>query len=750
VAFDITKNLAAQVFPKVEMPEVRSPVRVDRLEKAGEPLRSFQDELASEPAKPAELSKKPLAQAVDTVRQKVESAPRPDQVKLPAGLKSPLEETAAPASGLLQKFGTEQQEDILRSPAAVLLAGPLQQMTPQDMPTLTAGSQFLNDLLLNADPTAVLEQDGDMASVLDSLGVSGEIVAGLRAEFGEDLPQVSAADVFAAAGIDPSLVLARLNMLREQMVPQIDPALSVPAQIPQEAAAKVAQSVQEPVDTLASAAGNLGRNVAAGVLKDKTTIGGLEQEPTDVPAVEFGGPVQGALTAPWTAAPEFSLVDPVDTAAASAELPVSVSRDPVTSFSEFRNWRDAAKDVAPDLKAEAPALQPAAFENASAVPMGRMATFDAFRELGDRIGRLSPEQVTEIDMSQETPVASKQETAAATPKFMDSVISRFGTVGLNPDAKPNGLNPASGLRTESMTPSVAIDGMGQAVAADGRIDDRPVLINGKQEHLVKGMQTAMQQGAALSDNQSFKTLFDATPRKFTVDELMADVTAGRMNLDLAKPDTESFTQSEGGDLSRFAGEHLSGGVNGGLEKPQAFGADFAAMLSETQQTAHVGMSTAERVEMAQKVLDNATFLMRQGSGSVRLDLSNASVGPLEVAINLADNKVDIKVFTESDPVREAMIADLGRLKEALQTQNVNLNQVEVGVGQRFGGSASSDQNRQFAQQQELREAFASNNSFSLRNDNSSRRPEVSQVAAARRLGQMTSQVSSDGRLKIRI
>lgn len=738
MAFDITKNLATQVFPKVEVPDVRSPMRVDRPEKISDHLRSFRDELASEPAKNADTAKKAATQAIDAVRRNAEQPSRLDQGITSGAAHSPLEHADTIAKNPLKQLGGDYQEDILSSPAAALLAGQMQAVSPQQLQDLVGQNQFLSDVLFGADAEAVIGQKQDIQSLLDSLGVSGDVIASLKAEFGDDLPNISAADLFAAAGLDPAQMLARLNALRNQFVEQIDPAALVSGQ-PQVMGGDLNETVSGQNGN--SAGRKIIRSLpdALSGLQENNEIGGLKQAVIGASGVEFGGPVPGAASAHWTAASAAA----TDVANSASTVTSSPGEAAPTRFGEFKNWRDGVKDLSAQLNPESAAFQPTSLQSPSAVPMGRKATFDGFHELGQRIEKLSPEQVTKVDLVQNVKESTPESTPSV-PKFMEAVINRFGMAG-----QAVGKSGA-GLKAEPMTPVVTIDGIGQDVVPEGKGDEKAVLINGKPEHLVKGLQTNLQQGAALADDAGAKILLDTAARKFSVDEFMADVTAGRMSLDLTQSDADSFTQSDGGDLSRFAGQQLSGNVPNGLEKPQAFGTDFAAMLNDTQQGAHTGMTTAERADMAQKVLDNATFLMRQGSGSVRLDLSNANVGPLEVAINLADNKVDIKVFTESDPVREAMIADLSRLKDALQTQNVNLNHVEVGVGQRFGGSAGSDQNRQFAQQQEMREAFADNLFSSRSNTAAGSKSEIAPVATARRLNQLTTRVDANGQLQIRI
>lgn len=93
-----------------------------------------------------------------------------------------------------------------------------------------------------------------------------------------------------------------------------------------------------------------------------------------------------------------------------------------------------------------------------------------------------------------------------------------------------------------------------------------------------------------------------------------------------------------------------------------------------------GMTTAERAQMLQKIADEATVMVRQGGGSVRLALGNAEIGRLDVAISLNDDRVDLRVMAATDHVRDMINKELPALKDALSVQSLNLGSVEVGVG----------------------------------------------------------------------
>ena len=412
------------------------------------------------------------------------------------------------------------------------------------------------------------------------------------------------------------------------------------------------------------------------------------------------------------------------------------AKSPLDQFDVFKQWKDSANQ---NLAVPGPVGEQLTNVNpgqaaVSAAPLGKSATFDGFFELGKKIDQLSPENVTTVDGKQVVMQKPAAEAARA-PNFMDAVIGRFGVNmiqgndGMKSSASPLGTTPAATLPTNPMTEAFTPSDVKEA-----KVD-------------MQSPKDMMNFGAQLAAANSVgpKSLVDQSVRKLTVDEFMGDVTAGRINFDLSKPESDSFQGSEEQESLPFSGDKLAAALSGTESKTQAFGSEFGALMDKPDLS--TGMTSSQRAELTQKVMDSANYLIREGAGSVKLDLSTADLGTLQIAINLSDNKVDIKVFTESDPVREAMMADLSRLKDALQTQNVNLNQVQVGVGEKFGNSSSFDQSQQFSKHQEFRETFAENMKQSAAR--AVREFDARDITPPSIMNRIN-QISSDGRVQIRV
>jgi flagellar hook-length control protein FliK len=87
-------------------------------------------------------------------------------------------------------------------------------------------------------------------------------------------------------------------------------------------------------------------------------------------------------------------------------------------------------------------------------------------------------------------------------------------------------------------------------------------------------------------------------------------------------------------------------------------------------------------QITSKVIDRARMMVKEGGGQVILDLGTKELGKLELAMNVNNNKVELKILAASDQVRELLSQDIGTLRESLAIEDLNLSEVEVGVGNR--------------------------------------------------------------------
>jgi flagellar hook-length control protein FliK len=79
------------------------------------------------------------------------------------------------------------------------------------------------------------------------------------------------------------------------------------------------------------------------------------------------------------------------------------------------------------------------------------------------------------------------------------------------------------------------------------------------------------------------------------------------------------------------------------------------------------------------ILQKAQMLVKDGGGSIRIDMGHQDLGKLDLALDLNQQDLELRLVTDSEKARELLSQELPRLKEALQEANINLKSVEIGL-----------------------------------------------------------------------
>ncbi len=111
---------------------------------------------------------------------------------------------------------------------------------------------------------------------------------------------------------------------------------------------------------------------------------------------------------------------------------------------------------------------------------------------------------------------------------------------------------------------------------------------------------------------------------------------------------------------------------------------FASKISPTS-------SEPARESLAQKILGQAEMMFKNGGGSMRMDVEAPGIGKVDVAINLNNNQLDVRIMTSSDQARDIISREVAGLRDGLTQQGLNLRGLEV-------GKAGESSSRQFAGQ----------------------------------------------------
>jgi hypothetical protein len=171
------------------------------------------------------------------------------------------------------------------------------------------------------------------------------------------------------------------------------------------------------------------------------------------------------------------------------------------------------------------------------------------------------------------------------------------------------------------------------------------------------------------------------------------------SLQLSLQDLGSSSEDAGGDLSgRNQNQSFMNQDSNSMFAPaQNSAATNKAFTIETA-AAPPAPSAPVSHQQLQDILDKSSMLIKDGGGSIRLDLGSKEMGPLDLALDINDKTVELRIVAHSEQAREALAQELPKLRESLQNQNLNLEKVEIGLNYSSSWSQSSGNGQQNREQ----------------------------------------------------
>ncbi len=203
-----------------------------------------------------------------------------------------------------------------------------------------------------------------------------------------------------------------------------------------------------------------------------------------------------------------------------------------------------------------------------------------------------------------------------------------------------------------------------------------------------------------SDKELRSTKFDDKSAELTLenrDNSLFEVGLARESIDstitLGEASSMSmFNESgqsfgESSDSSSFRDNSENANANVISEKSTSLRESTVSFASKISPTS----SEPARESLAQKILGQAEMMFKNGGGSMRMDVEAPGIGKVDVAINLNNNQLDVRIMTASDQARDIISREVAGLRDGLTQQGLNLRGLEV-------GKAGESSSRQFAGQ----------------------------------------------------
>ena len=632
--------------------------------------RSFADELSHGPAREA---KGPVEK---------------DQT-LPSDQPKKIKET-------VKKAANSSRESVESTPTVAFLSGHLEQLDQAKIPTLPSDSKFLGDALAQDDLIGFMNQPTTINEMVRDLGLPPSFTAEatkLGLDFNE---QITPAAFLNAIGVDPQRVLAELsllkgNILAEGMTPYINRAAALNgmgAQVSSNGLAAGKVNINDKLSRVSSlndsmgnclisvSAGNIDQNLAS------SNADQLDQLNANLATANFLNASTLLAAQQLQAQQQAVPVDLAKLADMSSGIKIEGVRPESVQMFKILASPDQQEFLITEIDPHLATMQFAAGLGVAQANLGSLSA-DRLNQLNadsrvflavDRMAEF-PDQIRTDDLLMQGPASMNRATFDA-----------FAVMGEQ-------LKSVDTMRVDVQ--KIVADSADKA-AVDSSIlygPNSPIGTSPFSAAVNNAPATVGAQFAAV--DKLMNRLDGADLRSSTKARLpgISDVSGQAQDAQLAVPDLAANPSRGGGNSSsqQDNGSSNQGGsqfgqensvndapINRSVAQPSRTNSAPSAFAARGE-NAEVGLSPQQRFQLMQKVMNHATMMVREGGGTVRLDLGSPELGSMQVAINMNKDQMDMRVITSSDRVREAMMAELGQLKNALSVQNVRLGNVEVGV-----------------------------------------------------------------------
>lgn len=111
-----------------------------------------------------------------------------------------------------------------------------------------------------------------------------------------------------------------------------------------------------------------------------------------------------------------------------------------------------------------------------------------------------------------------------------------------------------------------------------------------------------------------------------------------------------------------------------------------------------------RENLRNVVFERAHMMLKDGGGSIRLDLGTMNLGRIDLALDINQDTLRLRITADSDKAREMLTQELPALRQALLDQSLDLKTVEIGLRSQEQWSQSQQDSQQQQQEQQFQRA----------------------------------------------
>ncbi len=679
--------------------------------------KSFSDELISKTEKPAALERKPSISPI-----KPDDLPDDnnfDDISLPS---LPARDQRSTVRSPLRK----SISNAIHSSAVIsFLTGRLDEIDPAAIPTIVVGNPFIKDALAKEDISAFLQTPMKLSQLLAGLDLNAALLQGSFTQ--EDLNSVvTPSEFLKSIGVDPQRVLTELNLLRSNLqvdglTPYLQRAIAMQSQKPSakrgtsdksssqqtQDSELNGQKATDPLTLAAMGGGAAGMSAAASMNSPDGAVSneGADSLPIQKSAVEkTSSPGQGlskntsggnsgskapSLNPKGLSAGQSSIDQPSvsfgkipgDLSGVDPKPAISVDKKftdvsiPAGNSVDILNPRNTA-NTSPSFETSTSALsikgipvktsefvmprnsQPISFESASVDPYLAISQNNSFKDLYT----FSPDP-GEVSTSLSASAASTNPGEILSPQRI--LLDRF-----NKPIPQDVPISSGGQKAESILarPLDAVLTSENAASFDPRYFDSQRATSSQYSTISK----EAQQIGPTSSPILASAIRNLDSSQFSSGGFMGHFPKNLSQQGLTLGELAGLDKGE----SRDDENEFSDSLPTTIDNPNNL---KTATIDRAGQTADPFSISNHKPQIMKHLVDKASMLIKDGGGSVRIDLGSPELGRIDLAISVNHDKVSMKILTDSNKTREILGQDLEKLRETLSGQHLQLSKVELGT-----------------------------------------------------------------------
>lgn len=524
------------------------------------------------------------------------------------------------------------------SPLLTLLNGQLDSIQPDRIPSILAENNFVKNAMSTEDLQSFLNQPMPMGKLLRQFGFKTDILRTLQEQGLDFRSTVSPLEFFKLIGLDPTRVAIELDLLRNNLqaegaAPYVARATAIQGK--KTGGAKTDQL--QPADP------------------QKTEQQWRDRKTKDAKNEVMAGMAAGL---PAVAAPTLQQTvgvekNPLGSGGKSGQSAINTDGLKINGTKGGDARLQTLNDILQNQSSSNAAAQSGpVLDSANSAPsLAQHVASDPFNDLGQLMNRDASE-IRRVDFNADQ--IPMQTTPASMDVQKELLKSQFG---IDPSAyQQQGTQQAATIQQAAAS---SISSLGQSKPMSGAF---------ATTNTFDGANRLSDLDSDFDPNVAQKAKPLAVKGVARGGPVLAGLDIAALT-DTAR-DSRAGADRDEGELNGQEGQNLHG-----IHEKQTHKAFDANQVPEEAVT--VGESRAHTM---QKVIEKAQMMVKEGGGSLRLDVASPELGKIDLAVKVHNNQVELRLLSDAPRIREMLTEELPKLREALATQNLNLKNVEVGVG----------------------------------------------------------------------